>query len=303
MFQLESHQTLLDKIFEQKSTNTLHHSFIFRVKDGILLDRFINSLCSILLDRKIEDYNDSAYVTIANIDNDEIKLAEVKKIIKNCELAGHNNGAKIIIIEKLELLNDSAANALLKTLEEPTENTFFLMFTNDYYEILDTVKSRSLTYDIFFTEKDKVNYLKYTFDMSEDAIAKSMRMARNDINIIARIKLDSIFWQIRNQLVLTLVGQINIRNFLKEVSPNYKEALYWLLSILIDIYYYNLELDESALSNYDRMSVIKHLAIKHKLDESFKLYKKALKAKEYFNNFKNVDKELVLENLLLEIVG
>ncbi|MFC4891967.1 DNA polymerase III subunit delta' C-terminal domain-containing protein [Pseudofrancisella aestuarii] len=303
MFQLESHQVLLDKIFEQKNTKTLHHSFIFRVKDAILIDRFINSLSSVLLDRKIDNYNDSAYITVANIDNDEIKLAEVKKIIKNCELAGHNNGAKIIIIEKLELLNDSAANALLKTLEEPTENTFFLMFTNDYYEILDTVKSRSLTYDIFFTEKDKIDYLKYTFDMSEDAIAKSMRMARNDVNIIARIKLDTIFWQIRSHLVLTLVGQMSIRNFLKEVSPNYKEALYWLLSILIDIYYYNLELDESTLSNYDRVSVIKHLAAKHKLEESFNLYKKTLKAKEYFSNFKNVDKELVLENLLLEIVG
>ncbi|APC96310.1 DNA polymerase III subunit delta' C-terminal domain-containing protein [Francisella frigiditurris] len=303
MFQLESHQTLLDKIFEQKSTNTLHHSFIFRVKDAILIDRFINSLCSILLDRKIEDYNDSAYITIANIDNDEIKLAEVKKIIKNCELAGHNNGAKIIIIEKLELLNDSAANALLKTLEEPTENTFFLMFTNDYHEILDTVKSRSLTYDIFFTEKDKINYLKYTFDMSEDAIAKSMRMARNDVNIIAKIKLDAAFWQIRNHLVLTLVGQMSIRSLLKEVTPNYKEALYWLLSILIDVYCVSLELDESTLANYDRVSVIKHLAIKRRLDENFKLYKKALKAKEYFNNFKNVDKELILENLLLEIVG
>ncbi|MDE4990314.1 DNA polymerase III subunit delta', partial [Francisella tularensis subsp. holarctica] len=107
-------------------------------------------------------YDDSPYINIAAIENDEIKVEEIKKIIKNCELTAHNNLAKIIIIQGIDLLNESAANALIKTLEEPTQNTFFLMFTRNYSDVLANVKSRSLVYDIKFTQKDNYNYLSYT---------------------------------------------------------------------------------------------------------------------------------------------
>lgn len=125
MLPLTTHQQLIDNFLEQKAKQTLHHAFIFRVEDAVLLDSFINSLCQLLLGEKILSYDDSPYINIAAIENDEIKVAEIKKIIKNCELTAHNNLAKIIIIQGLDLLNESAANALLKTLEEPTQNTFF----------------------------------------------------------------------------------------------------------------------------------------------------------------------------------
>ncbi|MDE4978407.1 DNA polymerase III subunit delta', partial [Francisella tularensis subsp. holarctica] len=78
----------------------------------VLLDRFINSLFQLFLGEKILSYDDSTYINIAAIENDEIKVAEIKKIIQNCELTAHNNLAKINIIQGLDLLNESAANAL-----------------------------------------------------------------------------------------------------------------------------------------------------------------------------------------------
>ena len=126
MLSLNSHRNLLDSFRAQKSSNTLHHAFIFKVKDALLLDSFINSLCELLLSQSVADYQISPYITITKVENDEIKIAEIKQIIKNCEFTAHNNLAKIIVIPELDLLNDSAANALLKTLEEPMGNTFFL---------------------------------------------------------------------------------------------------------------------------------------------------------------------------------
>lgn len=301
MLSLDIHQQLLDSFFEQKTKNMLHHALIFRVKDAVLLDSFMNSLCQLLLGQNITDYKDSPYVSVAAIENDEIKVSEIKKIIKNCELTAHNNLAKIIIIEELDLLNESAANALLKTLEEPTANTFFLMFTKNYTDILPTVKSRSIVYDIKFSQKDKYNYLKYTFDMSQEAVEKSLQMARDDINIIAKIKLEQHFWVLRNNLMKVLVNQTNPNVFLKEINPYFRDALYWLTSIIIDVYNYKLN-EQVEVANYDKLAVIKYLATKFTDDYIYNLYHKSLDAKSYFSNFKNVDKELVLENLILEII-
>ncbi|AJC49410.1 DNA polymerase III subunit delta' [Allofrancisella guangzhouensis] len=302
MLKLKTHSQLLDIFFEQKSAKTLHHAFIFRVKDAILLESFINSLCQIILGQQLENYQDSPYITVARTESDEIKVAEVKKIIKNCELTAYNNLAKIIIIEELSFLNISAANALLKTLEEPTEDTFFLMFTRDYNNVLATIKSRSLVYDIKLNQEDKLNYLKYVFEMSKDGVAKSLQIARGDVNIVVKIKLEQHFWQTRNLLMKVLVNQFNINLFLKEIASYYKDALYWLTSIIIDIYYYKLDKGSEIIANYDKLAVIKYLATKLDSDKVYKIYRQALEAKNYFANFKNVDKELILENLILEII-
>ncbi|GAB4223330.1 MAG: DNA polymerase III subunit delta' C-terminal domain-containing protein [Francisella sp.] len=302
MLSINAHHKLIDTFFELKSKNTLHHSNIFRVDDSILLDNFINSLCQLLLGKQVIDYRDSPYIHIAVIENDEIKVSEVKKIIKNCELTAHNNLAKIIIIQALDLLNEQAANALLKTLEEPTPNTFFLMFTKNYTDVLATIKSRSLVYDIKFTKEDKYNYLKYTFDMSQDAIEKSLQITRNDINIVSKIKLDPTFWQLRNDLMKVLINQNNLNIFLKEYNQYFKDVLYWLTSIIIDIYLYKFNIASKYIANYDKVSVIKYFATKFDVDYIYQLYLKTLEAKKYFIKFKNVDKELVLENLILKII-
>lgn len=302
MLSLNTHKNLLDNFLVQKSSNTLHHAFIFKVKDAVLLDNFTKSLCQLLLGINITDYQDCPYITVAKVENDEIKVAEIKKIIKNCELTAHNNLAKIIIIPELDLLNESAANALLKTLEEPMEDTFFLMFTRNYADVLATVKSRSLSYDIAFNDKDKYNYLSYTFEMSESSIAKSLLIARDDINIVAKIKLEPVFWQLRNSLMKVLVNQVNVNVFLKESSPHFKDVLYWLTSILIDLYNYKLVENETSIANYDKLVVVKYLTTKLDSEMIYKLYKQSLEAKNYFINYKNVDKELVLENLILEII-
>ena len=90
--------------------------------------------------------------------------------------------------------------------------------------------------------------------------------------------------------------------FLKKLVPFFKDVLYWLTSIIIDVYNYNLDADDSCVANYDKLAVVKYLATKLNSDDIYKLYRQSLEAKNYFVNYKNVDKELVLENIILDIV-
>jgi DNA polymerase-3 subunit delta' len=52
------------------------------------------------------------------------------------------SGAKVLIIHQADTMTESSANALLKTLEEPTANTFLLLTTDKPERILPTIKSR-----------------------------------------------------------------------------------------------------------------------------------------------------------------
>jgi DNA polymerase-3 subunit delta' len=49
---------------------------------------------------------------------------------------------KVFVIEEADRMNDSAQNALLKTLEEPQPETVFILISDREEEVLDTIRSR-----------------------------------------------------------------------------------------------------------------------------------------------------------------
>lgn len=60
-----------------------------------------------------------------------------------------NNGKKVLIIENADCMAESARNALLKILEEPPENTNFILTTSNRGAMLPTILSRVRTYNFF----------------------------------------------------------------------------------------------------------------------------------------------------------
>ncbi|GGZ33893.1 DNA polymerase III subunit delta [Echinicola pacifica] len=72
-----------------------------------------------------------------------ISKAAAKQIIQTLSLKSFEGGYKTILVWMPEFLNSSAANALLKVLEEPPEKTLFLMVANQPEQLLTTILSRT----------------------------------------------------------------------------------------------------------------------------------------------------------------
>lgn len=72
--------------------------------------------------------------------------------IRNFSVWAHltsNTGKKVLIIENVDRMADSSRNALLKILEEPPENTMFILTTAKREAVLPTILSRVRTYNFF----------------------------------------------------------------------------------------------------------------------------------------------------------
>lgn len=75
----------------------------------------------------------------------EISVEQVRRVIlSRAHYAPHEGKAQLFIIRDAEQLSISAANALLKTLEEPRPHTHFVLLTSSPERLLDTIRSRSL---------------------------------------------------------------------------------------------------------------------------------------------------------------
>ncbi|GIS77171.1 MAG: hypothetical protein CM1200mP13_05300 [Candidatus Pelagibacterales bacterium] len=57
---------------------------------------------------------------------------------------------RFTILDDVELLNINAANSLLKLIEEPSDNNYFILINSKRKKIIETIKSRALEKKNFF---------------------------------------------------------------------------------------------------------------------------------------------------------
>jgi len=73
-----------------------------------------------------------------------IKIDQVRALRELLEIAPHRDRGKVVIVQPAESLNTAAANALLKSLEEPPAGTVFLLVSHQPAFLPPTVRSRCL---------------------------------------------------------------------------------------------------------------------------------------------------------------
>ncbi len=117
-----------------------------------------------------------------------ISKRESREIIKRLSLKAFEGQYKIMIVWLPEYMHPTAANGILKILEEPPENTVFILVSDDTERLLSTITSRTQMVTIpSFDDEAIKTILKERYDVSDE---KAMTIAPlADGNIIEAINL------------------------------------------------------------------------------------------------------------------
>lgn len=75
-------------------------------------------------------------------DKTQIVIDQVRELCRALALKSHAGGYKIATVAPAEQMNTAAANSLLKTLEEPTDNTLLILITEQPARLPATIRSR-----------------------------------------------------------------------------------------------------------------------------------------------------------------
>jgi DNA polymerase III subunit delta' len=118
------------------------------------LDEFCNVCTSC---KKIDSGNHPDVMTISvEEDATQIRIAQIRQLLGMLELQPLEGRTKVFIIDPADLLNAEAANALLKGLEEPPENSLFILITVNVHELLFTIRSRCQVYNFTPLSLDEI---------------------------------------------------------------------------------------------------------------------------------------------------
>jgi len=82
-----------------------------------------------------------------------ILIPQIRDLIRSISLK--SSGRRVIMIKNVEYLTEQAANAFLKTLEEPPLNTTFILTTSNIQKVIPTILSRCQGFYISNTIENK----------------------------------------------------------------------------------------------------------------------------------------------------
>lgn len=127
----------------------------------------------------ITNNSTSDFVEIDAASNNSVD--NIRRLIDECRFNNTFLKYKIFIIDEVHMLSNSAFNALLKTLEEPPNNTIFILATTEQEKIPVTISSRCSKFQFHLLSNKQIS------DMIKDIVHKENRtIDENSINIIAK---------------------------------------------------------------------------------------------------------------------
>lgn len=80
-------------------------------------------------------------------ENKNISVKQIRALEKFLSLTPSQASYRVAIINSVDEMNNNACNALLKTLEEPSDNTVIILICHNKHRVSDTIKSRCVTLD------------------------------------------------------------------------------------------------------------------------------------------------------------
>jgi len=167
-------------------------------------------------------------------DKKSIDINQIRNLISTLNKSSFNAKPRLVLIDNIELLNINSVNALLKILEEPNENIYFILI-NNHKKILPTLRSRCLNYNIHLKSEE-------SFDISSKILGGNVKDLIHDQMINTYSTPGSIINLLNfadtNNVDLT---EINLKDFIKKIitEKKYKKDQFvkQLLYSLIELYF------------------------------------------------------------------
>ncbi len=192
-----------------------------------------------------------------------VGIDQIREAINRANLKPYEGKSKVFIINNAHSMNVAASNAFLKTLEEPPENTIFVLISRSKELLLPTIVSRC--YIIRFLNRENGD-----------------RDRKGDSSIFTD------FIKNKNRTVPFSVDREEL-----------KEHLEFLISFFRDIFLYKIVKNEKMLFHTSRFDEIKDKATQLTQEELDYLIKRLITLRSYIDY--NVNPKIIMDVLSNEL--
>lgn len=263
--------------------------------------------CSVCMRIDTGQYSD---VRVIEPDGQFIKVDQVREVVNENHYRPFEGRRRVYIFESAERLREQAANALLKTLEEPPPTSLLILVTASPDALLPTIRSRAMQLRFAPLPADLMaDYLKKNYQRPVAEIKLLVQLAGGSIGRALSIDL-SAYKEERKEclelLELLLKRRQRVRllkaaeYFGRKERDDFARALRITLNLLRDIMCARLGVDEEIV-NLDITKRIAELAEGLEFTYISWLTEKLTAIER--NLSRNINRQLALEAVFLELTA
>jgi DNA polymerase-3 subunit delta' len=129
-----------------------------------------------------------------------IKIDQLRKLLEVLALNPLQAGRRVVMILDIDTMTVQAQNALLKSLEEPDEGTYFMLSTKNEQAVLPTIMSRCRLMRLLpWPDEKMLDYLR-SEGIAEERARELTSLSRGLPGMALQLDRDTQYWAIRQLL-------------------------------------------------------------------------------------------------------
>ncbi len=191
-----------------------------------------------------------------------LRVGAIRELEREAHFRPFEADKRIFIINDADKMNDSSANALLKTLEEPPSTTYLILITSRPDALLQTVRSRC----------QNIRFAPVAAKPIEDLLVSSGKFSPGDASLAARVSGGSVgkalaldinwFRQVRDSMVEVIGAALNSDNISSMLQTSeqmndaknkdrYEDTIAILELLVRDVFALSKGADRNSIANAD----------------------------------------------------
>lgn len=248
------------ELIKRMNEARLHHAIMLTGSEGIGKHQLARNLSKQLLCKQLDhEFNACNKCQACNLfnasshpdfywmttDKTQIGVDLIRQAIEALNAKSQLSHNKVLVIPTAHLMTESAANALLKTLEEPTPHTYILLVTHQPNRLLPTILSRCEKHALALPKSAvSLNWLREETAKQTELNPQNLEITEDLLNAYGKAPLsvlDSLtdnetlkFSDFSRQLGSLLKGDVDIFKLASDWQSSSERVIHWLQRYLRD---------------------------------------------------------------------
>src|SRR5262245_34414164 len=321
--EIAGHQKQVEILRQALSHGRLHHAYLFVGTEGVGKKTIALGLakaihCSVVSGDFCDECVDCARIEDDNhtdvriieplVGKKEISIQQIRELEKELNWRSFSGKKKIAILDPATLMNLSAQNALLKTLEEPPRDSLLILIAANGGALLPTLRSRCLRISFGPLARDLISgFLVSRKGLDAETAEFLAAMSLGSLGAVVSIDTQGLLEKRREwmRLISSLgVGDYRAATDAAEILARSKDEslrfLEWIESWFRDLLVYGVTQNQQAVVNCDMLPQIQRQSPTTDFE---RLFSRIAEAKAAVGGIqRNLNRRMVIEDLLLNTV-
>jgi len=300
-------------IKRDKESNRLSHAYLVVSQDENYLAMFCEYVCKLLINQGDEEVINKNNLRIEKQIHPDVKIFGKEKaitadladeIIEAAEYSPFEADKKIFVIFNVHDMNETSQNKILKTIEEPPKNTYFILAALGTSRILQTILSRVKEIKLESISREEIVSMLVESNVPQNNAEIFASCANGNAGFAEKFALQSGFVEFYNNILMLLFnldGSKDVLKYSAEFNSKKinKDEFFDICNILIRDLLMILSQKDELVANQNVLPQLKAISKKLNSELALELMDMCLKCKQML--LINVNSTSVIDEFLYKL--